>query len=42
MSVMWEVLMTFSTIEPSAGLISGSTALAAAIVGYKTKERVLS
>ena len=40
-SVGWELIATFSAISPTAGLIAGSTALAAAAAGYFKKETVL-
>ncbi len=40
-SVLWEMVATFTTVAPTAGLIAGSTALAAALAGYFKKERVL-
>ena len=41
-TVGWGLITTFSVIEPSAMLVSGSTALAAGLVGYLKKENVLS
>lgn len=38
-TVMWGLLDTFSTIEPSAMLISGSTAFAASLVGKLVTEK---
>lgn len=40
-AVVWELVATFSTVEPTAGLVSGSTALAAALAGYFKPEKVL-
>lgn len=40
-SVGWEVVATFTEVQPSAGLIAGSVALASGIVGYYKKENVL-
>lgn len=40
-AVVWELVATFTEVEPTAGLISGSTALAAGFVGYLKRERVL-
>lgn len=41
MTVIWGAVETFSLIEPSAMLVSGSTAFAAGLVGYLKKETVL-
>ncbi len=38
-AAIWELLATFTTIEPTAGLIAGSTALASGIVGKLVKEK---
>ena len=35
----WEAVATFSDVEPTAGLIAGSTALASGIVGKLVKEK---
>lgn len=40
-AVVWELVATFTQVEPTAGLIAGSTALASAIAGYYKKEKVL-
>lgn len=40
-SVAWELVATFSSVDPTAGLIAGSTALAAAAAGYFKKEKVI-
>lgn len=40
-AVVWELVATFTQINPTAGLIAGSTALAAASVGYFKKEKVI-
>jgi hypothetical protein len=40
-AVVWELVATFTTVSPTAGLIAGSTALASAIAGYYKKERVI-
>ncbi len=40
-ALIWEMVATFTTIEPTAGLIAGSTALAAGVVGYWKVEKVL-
>jgi len=40
-SVAWEVVATFTSYSPTAGLIAGSTVLAGGIVGYFKKENVL-
>lgn len=40
-TVAWGLVDTFTDVEPSAMLISGSTALAAGLVGYYKKENVL-
>ena len=40
-SVGWELIATFTAISPTAGLIAGSTALAAAAAGYFKKETVM-
>ncbi len=36
---IWEAVATFTEIDPTAGLIAGSTALAAGIVGKLVPER---
>lgn len=41
MTVVWGLVETFTTIEPSAMLVSGSTAFAAMLVGYLKKEKIL-
>lgn len=38
---VWEMVDTFTEVEPTAGLISVSTALASGVVGKLVKERVL-
>ena len=38
-TVLWGLVDTFSDVEPSAMLISGSTAFAASLVGKLVKER---
>jgi hypothetical protein len=40
-TVVWGIVETFTTIEPSAQLVAGSTAFASALVGKLVKERVL-
>lgn len=40
-AVLWELVATFTNVSPTAGLIAGSTALAAAAVGYFKKEKVI-
>ena len=39
MTVLWGLAESFSSFEPSAMLVSGSTALAAALVGKLVKEK---
>ncbi len=41
-ALVWELVATFSAVEPTAGLIAGSTALASAVVGYFKREKVLT
>jgi hypothetical protein len=41
-ALIWELVATFSTVEPTAGLIAGSTALASGVVGYLKREKVLT
>lgn len=41
-ALLWELVATFTEIEPSAGLISASTVFVSALVGYLKKESVLS
>ncbi len=41
MAVVWELVVTFTDIELSAGLIAGSVALVSGLVGYYKKENVL-
>lgn len=40
-AICWGVVDTFTAFEPTAGLISGSTAFASGIVGKLVKEKVL-
>lgn len=40
-ALVWEMVATFTTVDPTAGLIAGSTALASGIVGYYKRENVL-
>jgi len=40
-SVVWELVATFTTFSPTAGLIAGSVTLVSGIVGYKKLENVL-
>ena len=40
-AVVWELVATFTTAIPTPGLIAGSTALAAGVVGYFKREKVL-
>ena len=40
-AVVWELVATFTSVSPTAGLIAGSTALAAALAGYFKKENVI-
>lgn len=37
----WEMVDTFTEVEPTAGLISVSTALASGVVGKLVKEKVM-
>ena len=38
----WGVVDTFTAIDPSAMLVSGSTAFVAALFGYFKKEKVIA
>jgi branched-subunit amino acid ABC-type transport system permease component len=40
-ALAWELVATFTEIEPSAGLISGSTVFVSSLVGFLKKENVL-
>jgi hypothetical protein len=40
-ALVWELVGTFTEIEPSAGLISASTVFVSALVGYFKKENVI-
>jgi branched-subunit amino acid ABC-type transport system permease component len=40
-ALVWELVATFTQVEPTAGLIAGSTAFASAVVGYFKKEKIL-
>jgi len=40
-SVVWELVATFTSFSPTAGLIAGSVTLVSGIVGYRQKENVL-
>ena len=40
-ALVWELVATFTEIEPSAGLISGSTVFISSLVGYLKKEKVM-
>lgn len=41
MALIWELIVTFTDIELSAGLVAASTVFVAAAVGYFKKENVL-
>jgi len=41
MSVLWELVATFTTTVPTPGLIAGSVAFVSALVGYFKTENVL-
>ena len=40
-TVLWQLVATFTDVQPTPGLISGSTVFASALVGYMKKEKVL-
>lgn len=40
-SVVWELVATFTSFSPTAGLIAGSVTLVSGLVGYYKKENVL-
>jgi len=40
-ALVWELVATFTGINPTPGLVSGSTALVAGLVGYWKRENVL-
>lgn len=40
-TVVWQLVATFSDVEPTAGLISGSTVFVSSLVGYLKKENVM-
>lgn len=40
-SFVWEMIDTFTTIEPSLGAVATSVALVGGLVGYFTPEKVL-
>ena len=40
-ALLWELLAMFSTVDVSAGVISGSTVFVASLVGYFKVENVL-
>lgn len=40
-ALVWELVATFTDIEPSLGLVSASTIFVASLVGYYKKENVL-
>ncbi len=40
-SLLWQLVETFTDIEVSAGLIAASTVFVAAAIGYYKKENVL-
>jgi len=41
-ALVWELVATFTEVEPTAGLIAGSTVFVSSLVGYLTKEKVLT
>ena len=41
MTMFWEVLMQFTTLEVRAALVAGSVTFVSALVGYFKKETVL-
>lgn len=41
MTVVWELVATFTAYDPTAGLIAGSTVFVSSLVGYWKKENVL-
>lgn len=40
-TVVWQLVATFTDVQPTPGLISGSTVFASALVGYFKREKVL-
>lgn len=40
-ALLWELLATFTNIEPTAGLIAGSTVFISSLFGYLKKEKVM-
>ena len=40
-SIIWELVDTFTQVEPTMGLVSGSAIFVAALAGYFKRENVL-
>jgi len=40
-ALVWELVATFTNVEPTAGLIAGSTVFVSSLVGYFKRERVI-
>ena len=41
-ALAWELISTFTDIEPSSGLIAASTVFVSSLVGYFKKENVIA
>ena len=40
-TVVWQLMATFTDVQPTPGLISGSTVFASSLVGYLKRENIL-
>jgi len=40
-TVLWQLVATFTDVQPTPGLISGSTVFVSGLVGYLKREKVL-
>lgn len=40
-TIIWELLATFTDVEPTAGLIAGTTVFVSSFFGFIKKEKVI-